>query len=245
MPAPRSSRRRTSPGDASSRSATRTATASGSRRAPTLDPPPLVVPVDRLAPARQSRLPRLRRGGLPARVTARRPAIHRPARVHVRAGAGLRGRRRTAPVAGPGRKDAPPLARDDRRGVLRDVLLRVRHALRPRAGGLRTRRPRADATRAGALRVLGRPGAGAHPARIDRPRRAACDHTVPRRDPARALHRPPVRRRATPVIPLPHPSGASAWPYQNRALLERAVAAIRNELEAIETRPRSSAAPAR
>ncbi len=50
---------------------------------------------------------------------------------------------------------------------------------------------------------------------------------------------------APPVIPLPHSSGASAWPYQNRALVERAVAAIRDELAAIESRPRSSAAPAR
>ena len=43
-----------------------------------------------------------------------------------------------------------------------------------------------------------------------------------------------------PAIPLPHPSGASSWLNSpaNRALVERAVAAIRAEL-----RPRSSAAP--
>jgi uracil-DNA glycosylase family 4 len=48
-----------------------------------------------------------------------------------------------------------------------------------------------------------------------------------------------------PVIPLPHPSGASAWPYQNRALVERAVELIHAELAAIGSRRRSSAAPAR
>ncbi len=48
-----------------------------------------------------------------------------------------------------------------------------------------------------------------------------------------------------PLVPLPHPSGASAWPYQNRALLDRAVALIRDELAAIASPPRSSAAPAR
>jgi uracil-DNA glycosylase len=48
---------------------------------------------------------------------------------------------------------------------------------------------------------------------------------------------------ACPLIPLPHPSGASSWPYQNRSLLDRAVALIRGELAAIESRPRSSAAP--
>lgn len=51
--------------------------------------------------------------------------------------------------------------------------------------------------------------------------------------------------RTPPVIPLPHPSGASAWPYQNRSLVERAVAAIRDELRALASPPRSSAAPRR
>ena len=34
------------------------------------------------------------------------------------------------------------------------------------------------------------------------------------------------------VIPLPHPSGASSWPHvpANRALLEKALALVRNEL---------------
>ena len=48
-----------------------------------------------------------------------------------------------------------------------------------------------------------------------------------------------------PLVPLPHPSGASAWPYQNRALVDRAVALIRDELAAIASPPRSSAAPPR
>jgi uracil-DNA glycosylase len=48
---------------------------------------------------------------------------------------------------------------------------------------------------------------------------------------------------ACPLIPLPHPSGASSWPYQNRPLVDRALELIRAELDAIASRPRSSAAP--
>jgi uracil-DNA glycosylase len=40
-------------------------------------------------------------------------------------------------------------------------------------------------------------------------------------------------RNGVPVVPLPHPSGASSWPHQpgNRERLERALALVRAELE--------------
>ena len=61
----------------------------------------LVVSLLRLAPARPPRVPRLRRGRLPAGVVARDRASIRSARVHVRTGSGRRrGRRAPAPGAG-------------------------------------------------------------------------------------------------------------------------------------------------
>jgi len=40
-------------------------------------------------------------------------------------------------------------------------------------------------------------------------------------------------RHGVPVVPLPHPSGASSWPHvpANRARLERALALVRSELD--------------
>ena len=69
---------------------------------------PLGVPLARLAPARQPGVPRLRRGRLPARVAADRPAVHRPALLHVRAGARRPGRRSSASpgAAAPARRCA-------------------------------------------------------------------------------------------------------------------------------------------
>jgi hypothetical protein len=42
------------------------------------------------------------------------------------------------------------------------------------------------------------------------------------------------QRNGVPVVPLPHPSGASSWPHQpgNRERLERALALVRAELAA-------------
>jgi uracil-DNA glycosylase len=42
-------------------------------------------------------------------------------------------------------------------------------------------------------------------------------------------------REGVPVVPLPHPSGASSWPHvpANRARLDRALALVRAELAAI------------
>jgi len=39
-------------------------------------------------------------------------------------------------------------------------------------------------------------------------------------------------RAGVPVIPLPHPSGASSWPHvpENRARLERALGLVQTEL---------------
>ena len=88
-----------------------------------------------------------------------------PARVHVRAGAGHRRGRGAPPLARSRRPDAAALARARRGGVLRDLLLRVGHALLPGPGAERPRRPHADAARAGALRVLARVGAAPDPAR--------------------------------------------------------------------------------
>ena len=137
-----------------------------------VDPAPLLVPIDRLAPARQPRLPRLRRGRLSALLAARRPAVHGPARVHPRPGARRRRRRAATAVARPSRADAPPLARARRGRVLRDLLLRLGDALLPGPRCVGKRRPDADTARAGALLALARVGAPADPAGAD-PRRSA------------------------------------------------------------------------
>ena len=88
-------------------------------------------------------------GRISAFLPAGRPAVHGPARVHPRTGArGRRGRAATA-VARPRRADAPPLARAGRGRLLRDLLLRVGHALLPEARSSK-RRPDAGSSRAGA-----------------------------------------------------------------------------------------------
>ena len=79
-------------------------------------------------------LPRVRRGGLPARVAAGARGARRPARVHLRPGARDRRGRGAPAVARPRRPDPPPLARARRGRVLRDLLLRLGHALLSRAG---------------------------------------------------------------------------------------------------------------
>src|SRR5881394_2877899 len=113
---------------ASSGAARRSSPAAGSSPF-ALDAAPDPLPLDRLAAARQLALPSLRRGRLPARVPPDRPALHGPARLHVRTGAG-RGRGRGAPpVAGTGRRHAAALARARRGAVLRDLLLRLGHPL--------------------------------------------------------------------------------------------------------------------
>ena len=100
-----------------------------------------------------------------------RAPYRRPARVSLRPGARHRRGRAAAAVARPRRPDAPPLARAGRGRVLRDLLLRVGHALLSGPRRVGPRRPDADAARAGALRALARPGARAAPAAADRHRR--------------------------------------------------------------------------
>ena len=127
-------------------------------------------------------LPRVRRGRLSARVAAGRSrAGRRPARVPARPGAGRRRGRRAPPVARPRRPDAAALARARRGRVLRDVLLRLGHALLP--GGRRRAAATATPTaaRAGALRVLARVGAPAPAARADRHGRRARGAAAARR----------------------------------------------------------------
>src|SRR3954468_7324903 len=127
---------------------------SDSAAQPTDDPPPLELSLVAIAPARQPRLPSLRRGGLSARVAPDLPAVRRPARLHVRAGARGRRRNRAPPVAGPCGKDSPPLAPARGGRVLRHVLLRLGHPLLSGQSAFRPRRSDADAARAGAVLLL-------------------------------------------------------------------------------------------
>ena len=97
--------------------------------------------------------------GYPARVAARLRGARRPARDDRRPGARRRRGRRAAALAGPGGPHASLLARARRGGLLRDVLLRLGHALLPGEAPVRSRRPPGDAGRDGPLLVLARLGA--------------------------------------------------------------------------------------
>src|SRR5207244_5104522 len=160
-----------------------------------LDAAAVLVPVAAVAPARQRRLQGLRRGGLPTRVVAGRSGPCGPARIHVRPGAGRGGRGRTATVARSGRADAAPLARAGRGGVLRDVLLRVGHALLPGKGAVGSGRPHADPARAAALLVLARVGAATAEAATRRSGRRARDRAASRPERPGGERRPPVPAR--------------------------------------------------
>src|SRR5437764_3097419 len=113
----------------------------------------LVLPLARLAPARQPRLPSLRRGRLPARVAAGRARTRTPARLHPRPGAGIGRGGRAPPLARQSGPDPPPLARNGRGRVLRHVLLRLGHALLPGPSPHGQGRPHADPAGARAVRV--------------------------------------------------------------------------------------------
>src|SRR5207244_10059796 len=128
----------------------------------------LVVPVAALAAARRARLQGVCRGGLSARVAPGRPWPRGTACVHPRPGARLGRGRGAAAVAWTRGPYTAALAGDGRGGVLRHLLLRLGHALLPRALAGRPRRPDADAARAGAVRLLARVGAAAASARADR-----------------------------------------------------------------------------
>src|SRR5439155_4897949 len=154
--APRSFRRRVLPRSSGRTRAAAARTYSRSREFVPRDATAVVVPLARIAGARSSGLPRLRRGGVPARIVARAQRAPRPAGLHVWPGTGNRRRRGTATVARSRGPDASPLARPGRGRVLRDVLLRVGDAVLSRPRPVRSRRPNADAARAGALRLLAR-----------------------------------------------------------------------------------------
>src|SRR5205823_11539639 len=172
-----------------------------------LDAPPRELPLDRLAPARQPGLSCLRGRGLSARVAFDRPAIRGAARVHVRPGSWGRRRRGAAALARPRRAYAAPLARARRGGVLRDFLLRLGHALLPRQGTERPRRPDADAARAAALRVLARVGAASGPAAAGRPGRRPRGSQPARPEERERMRRTSIRARRRGRDPAPPPFG--------------------------------------
>ena len=234
---------------ARSSSATRTATASGSARPSPSDRPQELVPLARLAPARQRALPRLPRGRLSARVLAGAGALPRPARVPLRPGARDRRGRGAAAVARPRRPAAARLARARGRRAVRDVLLRLGDALLPRPSRVRPRRPDADAARAGPLRVLARLGARAAATGPDRHRRrAGAAAAARRRDPDRGdrqeLHArrrdrdpaaAPLRRQR--LAQRPGEPGAPRQGADARAARARAARLGRREHSIGERRP--------
>ena len=138
------------------------------------------LPLARLAPARQPRLPRLRRGGLPARVAPRSSSRTGPARVHVRAGAGHRRRRRSAARggAGPGRRCAAGSSSTRTSSTRRSTAPPSRAATRASAVGARRPRCRRRASRSSAR--SGATGSSARPAGADRPGRRPRDRAAAR-----------------------------------------------------------------
>ena len=202
------------------------------------DAAPLVVPLDRLAPARQPRLPRLRRGRLPARVAADRAAVQGPACLHLRPGTRLDGRRGAPAVARPSGPNPAPLARNGGGAVLRDLLLRVGHALLPgRAAngkGDRTPTPREQELcsfwREWELRLL-------RPRLIVPVGGLAVRHLLGRSNLTECIGQTFELDAAT-AIPLPHPSGVSLWLNDpaHRNLVERGVELIHASL-ALEREP--------
>ena len=111
------------------------------------DAPALELPLARVAPARQPGVPRLRGGRVPARVAAGRRSAYAGQRAYLFGQApGIVEGEERRPWRGRAGADAAPLARARRGRVLRDVLLRLGHALLPGHGaagrGDRTPTPR-------------------------------------------------------------------------------------------------------
>ena len=203
---------------------------------PPLDPPPLVVPLTRLAPTRQPRLPRVRRRRLPDRVAAR------CSRATPGSAPTSTARRRGSSRASSAGRGAGAPARPSAAGSSSTRTSSTRPSTAPRsraatpagrASGSGDRVP--DPARAGALRVLARPRA-----RLLRPELvlAVGGLAIRRLLGLRSLdlHRRAFERGGATVVPLPHPSGVSRWPNvpANRARLDRALALVRARLEGIE-----------
>ncbi len=123
------------------------------------------LPLARVASARQPRLPRLRRGRLPARVAAGRRAAARASAptCSARRRASSRARSAARGAAAPARRFAAGSSSTRTSSTRRSTAPPSRAATR--AGALGTRRPDADSARAGALLLLARVGAPAAAAR--------------------------------------------------------------------------------
>ena len=156
------------------------------------------------------------------------------ARVPVRPGAGRRRRRGAAAVARARRPDAPPLARARGGRVLRNLLLRLGHALLSRPRGIGPRRPDADAARAGALLLLARLGARAAAPAPDRHGRRAGAAAAARAPVAHAVRRRALRAGGNARRPAPPP-------LRRERLAQRP----REPRAAGQRRPRSSARSSR
>ena len=127
------------------------------------------------------------------------------------------------PWRGPRRPDAPPLARARGGRVLRDLLLRLGHALLPGSRAVGPRRPDADAARAGALLLLAGLGARAAATAPDRhgrragaaaAARAPVAHAVRRRALSSCRERPSSRSPTRPARAAGSttPRTAGGWP---------------------------------
>ena len=130
-----------------------------------LDAPPLVVPLARLAPARQPPVPRVRRGRLPARVAAgRRGAAGQEAFILGQAPGIVEAEERRPWRGRAGQTLRRWLDMDEDAFYATFYCASVTRCY-PGPGARRRRRPDADRARAGALLVLARLGARAAAAR--------------------------------------------------------------------------------
>ena len=217
----------------SSAAARRSSRATGSSScARPLDAAALVLPLARLAPARQPGLPCVRRGRLPDRVAARGRGARGPARVHPRPGAGGRRGRRAPALARPCRADAPALARLEEDAFYATFycasVTRCYPGRAPGGGGDRTPAAREQELcafwREWELRLL-RPALIVPVGGLAIRRLlglASLDASIGER----FSHGDAV------AVPLPHPSGVSRWlnAPANQARLERAVELVHGEL---------------
>jgi hypothetical protein len=170
-----------------------------------LDAPPLVLPLDRLAPRGPARLSRMCRGRSSARVSTDLQRAPRPTRIYVRPGTGDRRRRAAATVARSRRENASRLAGARGGRVLPHLLLRLGDPLLSRPLAFRARRPNTDAARARTVFVLAGVGARVTPTETDRPRRRPRDLAAARSPGARRVCRQDLRLERCCDDPAPPP----------------------------------------